>query len=565
MVLALYFPQFHPTPINDYLWGEGFSDWSGLQLGPAANRFGLRIARPLPGWPTATATTGSPGAVGEYFDPRELHIREAQGRAARGHGIDGFLYYHYWFYGGDRFAGASAPTLGEVLERMLQDGQPNLPFALYWVPETWTRKWQGYNSSTSGERGGTGGTVLVQQYFPHVDSPPVRAHYEFLRRFFRDPRYIKVDGLPVMYVYPGVPDTLKERARAILDKFDRWAKEDGLGGIFLVGSYFSFAREDLLSDVKGRRGGKGVWRFKGQARHIALKMGKSRFGAGAGKIKRPFCKAPETSPDSMHETSITEDDCYPVGGVSKMVALPFDNTPRRGLDKAVIDTGADCRGPSGGGEDEGRRCAAQLERELEAAMVAADCCSPGVGVDRFVVIAAWNEWGEGMVLEPSDVYSWRLLEAVNRTVARRAGLCRPAHGGAARVSTVARGGSVAAVGVEAVNRTGEATASTQGGKDLPRRDARLDPTVEIPGVGQSSAIYSWRYPSRRPRIAGGGHPTPRPGRGDGGPRAQRRGDGAPRRAPRRKRWLAAKASPNRPADDLDGVRFEGRGWERDSK
>jgi hypothetical protein len=32
--------------------------------------------------------------------------------------------------------------------------------------------------------------------------------------------------------------------------------------------------------------------------------------------------------------------------------------------------------------------------------------------DHFVVINAWNEWGEGMALEPSDIYGHGFLDII---------------------------------------------------------------------------------------------------------------------------------------------------------
>ncbi len=48
-------------------------------------------------------------------------------------GPDGFIYHHYWFYDG------RGPVLAAPLLRMLEDGAPDLPFALDWVNDDWGR------------------------------------------------------------------------------------------------------------------------------------------------------------------------------------------------------------------------------------------------------------------------------------------------------------------------------------------------------------------------------------------------------------------------------------------
>jgi hypothetical protein len=37
--------------------------------------------------------------------------------------------------------------------------------------------------------------------------------------------------------------------------------------------------------------------------------------------------------------------------------------------------------------------------------------------DQFVVINAWNEWGEGMALEPSDIYGYGFLDIIKEVKA----------------------------------------------------------------------------------------------------------------------------------------------------
>ena len=90
----------------------------------------------------------------------------------------------------------------------------------------------------------------------------------------------------------------------------------------------------------------------------------------------------------------------------------FDNTPRRSFDQAhMYDRSFDA--------PPGRKHKLTPPQSFTLDLVTATmydrCCQP---VDlrekggKYLVVNAWNEWGEGMMLEPSDVYGRGLLEGV---------------------------------------------------------------------------------------------------------------------------------------------------------
>ena len=89
------------------------------------------------------------------------------------------------------------------------------------------------------------------------------------------------------------------------------------------------------------------------------------------------------------------------------IVTSFDNTPRREKNKAKIwmprERGEEIRIET-------------FQKSLQAVLHFQACChTTQGGTDRFVLINAWNEWGEGMALEPSYVYQLKFLEALKET------------------------------------------------------------------------------------------------------------------------------------------------------
>ena len=170
-LIAFYLPQYHPTPENDVWWGKGATEWTNVAR-----------AKPLfPGHyqPRLPADLG-------FYDLRLPEVRQAQADLAREYGIHGFCYYHYWFKG--------TRLLERPFNEMLESGQPDFPFCLCWANHTWS--WR---------RGhGDQGRIMPQEYSEEDD----REHIRWLLKVFRDERYIRVGGRPLLMIYSAhsMPD-----------------------------------------------------------------------------------------------------------------------------------------------------------------------------------------------------------------------------------------------------------------------------------------------------------------------------------------------------------------------
>lgn len=174
--IAIFLPQFHPIPENDEWWGKGFTEWTNVAK---ANPLFKDHYQPH-----------LPADLG-FYDLRLEEARIAQEVLAKKKGIYGFCYYHYWFN--------SKRILEEPLNRKLKNPKEDLPFMMCWANENWTRVWNGGDTD-----------ILLKQEYSKEDD---LNHIRVLIEYFKDNRYIKVNGKPMFMIYrpkafPNIHETI---------------------------------------------------------------------------------------------------------------------------------------------------------------------------------------------------------------------------------------------------------------------------------------------------------------------------------------------------------------------
>lgn len=354
--IAFYLPQFHPVPENDAWWGKGFTEWRN-------------VAKAVPQFP-GHYQPHLPADLG-FYDLRLPEARQAQADLAREYGIHGFCYYHYWFNG--------RRILERPFNEVLASGQPDFPFCLCWANENWTRVWDGGNNR-----------ILLRQQHCREDD---LAHLESLIPAFRDQRYIRINGRPLLLIYRTglLPDPA-----ATARTWRETAASAGVGDLYLVRVESHNDDTDPRSigfdaSVEFAPYGVDLWqlpRTQRLLRRVLSRTGLLPEGYARnrvidyGRVIRQFLARP--APDWVRFHGVTPS---------------WDNSPRRDSNALIL------RGATPG------------KYEAWLGEVARRTVASRRGDERLLFINAWNEWAEGNHLEPDRKFGRAYLEATRRALA----------------------------------------------------------------------------------------------------------------------------------------------------
>ena len=365
----MYLPQFHSFPENDEWWGRGYTEWVAVRRGRPLYKGHIQPRVP---------------ENNQYYDldsqAVETFVRQAQ--LAKEYGIYGFSIYQYYFKG--------RKLMEKPLEALLAHPEIDIKYNLCWANESWTRTWYGLESQ-----------VLMEQSYG--DEKDWREHFDYLLRFFKDERYIKVSNKPVYQIYKtfDIP-CFKEMAEC----FNKWAVEEGFDGIFFISAMTAAGyeqRSECRSEINGYYYFEPGYSLKygiSKARmlkynvSVALNSFLNRLRKEENRKLERFIDA-----DWIYE-AVTKRE---YGEHEYPGLIPdWDNTPRRSF-KGLVYKGTSPE-----------KFEKALKILISKVNKSANEKTDKTCEDDFIYINAWNEWGEGAYLEPDEYRGYAYLEAVKR-------------------------------------------------------------------------------------------------------------------------------------------------------
>lgn len=373
-IIAFYLPQFHNIPENDEWWGDGFTEWVNVKKAKPLYAGHVQPKEPLDD---------------NYYDLTDDKVKVWQSQLAKKYGVYGFCYYHYWFNG--------KLLLEKPMEQMLANPEVDTPFCICWANEAWTKAW--VNSTQ---------TLIPQKY---GEKKEWKDHFDYMLKFFKDDRYIKCDGKPLLVIYK--PELI-ECGNEMIDYFQELAKEAGFPGICMAYQHGNmdfysenkddsrydldiefqpiYARYDYDKDhaksglkvkLKPIYNKMSIWLGKKLGREINLRWKKK----GSDVVRK-------YDYDKIWECILNKKvvDKKRVPGAFAM----WDNTPRHGLNGHVYM----------GATPE--KFEAYLKRLIKKTKTEYN--------KDMIFVYAWNEWAEGGYLEPDKENGYGYLKAIHNAL-----------------------------------------------------------------------------------------------------------------------------------------------------
>lgn len=343
---AFFLPQFHEIIENDKWWGKGFTEWTNVRNAKALYHGHKQPKHPL---------------NANYYNLLQKKTVVWQTNLMNEYGLDGLIYYHYYFRG--------KKLLEKPAENLLKWKEIPQKFFFCWANHSWKRSWEGKS------------TVLLNQTYG--EEPDWEEHFQYLLPFFKDYRYEKRNNKPVLMIF----DSHFTKKRLIFDYFNKRCKEEGFDGICIIETYNGPAIENI-SDFNRNKSSVTEFTFYREPTTTLFEYIRRNIGARAYHhlnkilrendiVKKPYVVDGRKLMDLKLEKE-------PLGkNIANGLWFEWDNTPRH-KQRGYVITPYDHT---------------QFVKYMKL-----------IKNQEYLFINAWNEWAEGMIMEPTEENGYKYLE-----------------------------------------------------------------------------------------------------------------------------------------------------------
>lgn len=354
---AFFLPQFHTIPENDRWWGRGFTEWTNVK-----NALPLYKGHVQPKLPQNNY----------FYNLLDKRTMEWQTELMHKYHVDGMIYYHYYFRG--------KLLLEKPAENLLMWKDIKQPFFFCWANHSWCRSWEGTQELLVG--------------IEYGEEKDWEKHFQYLLPFFKDSRYEKRNNKPVFMLFQS---EFPEKNN-IFTYFDKRCKENGFDGICVIETIMKNYNNNTVDDFWQNVSKQTEFVFLREPAYsrslyfAAIKYKFERIKRALGwrfrnliNRRRPII----FDGNKLYEQMISNVNVDP--RVIRGSFFEWDNTPRHKTRGYVITP---------------------VTKELYFSYM------DKLINDEYVFINAWNEWGEGMILEPTDRDGYKYLEWISEWVTR---------------------------------------------------------------------------------------------------------------------------------------------------
>lgn len=348
---AFFLPQFHAIKENDNWWGKGFTEWVNVRNAKPLFKNHDQPKTPLNDY---------------YYNLTDISTIIWQTNLMHKYNIDGFIYYHYYFNG--------KLLLEKPAEILLNNKNIDQNFFFCWANHSWKRTWNGTNE------------VLIEQKYGSEED--WEKHFLYLVNFFKDERYEKKDNMPLLLMYT----TFFEKSDEMYAYFNKRCIDEGFKGIYIIGTYGN-GEYNFPNDLYNQLSNMGKY-----IKMISLREANSSLNVYNGSYKyypqKVFIKLLDIIYGLFNKKKIR---IYNGNTLFKIMCrkefenkkiihglfFEWDNTPRHGKNGYIITP------PN-------KKTFMKYMKKRKN--------------DEYIFINAWNEWAEGMMLEPTKNEKTKYLE-----------------------------------------------------------------------------------------------------------------------------------------------------------